>query len=408
MALRSGFFNSVNHDRTYSAEDFSRFFDGVITEGVFSNFGDHFAGSATGQGMSVAIGTGRAWIDGTWAYNDSAEVITLDSSESVLNRIDIIALEVNRDISVRACRFVVIKGSPASSPVAPSLSDGQYALCKVTIDAGVTTIVQSKIDSTPVGSTTPFVTSILQQTSIASLYAAWGAEFSEWEAEQKEELTEWLDTIHGILSDDAAANLTVKYLEMQAELASRDLEISFTLSKSAWSGNSQTVTIDGLTADMKAVFSVAEGSSDAAFQAASEAVLAITSHALNTLTIKAFGIVPDTVDIPCTLLVSKYDAFTGQNFAGVCSTAAATAAKTVSVSGVTSLMRGMYVIVRFTNGNTAQNPTLNVSGTGAKVITDAENWAAGETVGFVYDGTVWESAGAASDLLYDVIDGGTF
>ena len=89
MALRSGFFNSVNHDRTYSAEDFSRFFDGVITEGVFSNFGDHFAGSATGQGMSVAIGTGRAWIDGTWAYNDSAEVITLDSSESVLNRIDI-------------------------------------------------------------------------------------------------------------------------------------------------------------------------------------------------------------------------------------------------------------------------------------------------------------------------------
>ena len=51
----------------------------------------------------------------------------------------------------------------------------------------------------------------------------------------------------------------------------------------------------------------------------------------------------------------------------VCSTDAATAAKTVAIDRF-SLTAGAIVIVKFTNGNTASNPTLNVSGTGAKPL----------------------------------------
>ena len=55
------------------------------------------------------------------------------------------------------------------------------------------------------------------------------------------------------------------------------------------------------------------------------------------------------------------------SYYGTCSTAAATAAKTVSLSGF-SLFTGATVAVMFSNGNTAANPTLNINSTGAKTI----------------------------------------
>lgn len=62
-----------------------------------------------------------------------------------------------------------------------------------------------------------------------------------------------------------------------------------------------------------------------------------------------------------------FDGSTARHHYGTCSTAAATAAKTCSISGF-SLVTGARVTVRFSYANTAANPTLNVSGTGAKAI----------------------------------------
>ena len=85
---------------------------------------------------------------------------------------------------------------------------------------------------------------------------------------------------------------------------------------------------------------------------------------------------------------------------GACSTAASTAAKTVAVDCF-SLETGATVIVKFTNANSAANPTLNVNSTGAKSIkrygTTSINsgtgydggWHPGATIMFVYDGTNW-------------------
>lgn len=55
---------------------------------------------------------------------------------------------------------------------------------------------------------------------------------------------------------------------------------------------------------------------------------------------------------------------------GTCSTAAATAAKVVTIDGNTNwkLNKGSIIVVKFTATNTAQNPTLNVNNTGAKSV----------------------------------------
>lgn len=77
---------------------------------------------------------------------------------------------------------------------------------------------------------------------------------------------------------------------------------------------------------------------------------------------------------------------------GTCSTAAATAAKTVSVSGFV-LEVGATATVKFSYTNSASNPTLNVNSTGAKSIyyngaaITSSYLVANRVYTFVYDGT---------------------
>jgi hypothetical protein len=98
----------------------------------------------------------------------------------------------------------------------------------------------------------------------------------------------------------------------------------------------------------------------------------------------------------------EFDGSSDIYFYGTCSTAAGTAAKTVTLqSGSTFLLKtGATVIVKFTNKNSASSPTLNINGTGAKPIyrygttaastsDGTSGWRAGSVHMFTYDGTGW-------------------
>jgi hypothetical protein len=88
-----------------------------------------------------------------------------------------------------------------------------------------------------------------------------------------------------------------------------------------------------------------------------------------------------------------------------CSTAAATTAKTASiVAGTFTLAKGARVTVKFTNANSASNPTLNINSSGAKNIrycgtnlASSQYWSAGQAVEFVYDGSYWVAVGVIRD-----------
>ena len=83
---------------------------------------------------------------------------------------------------------------------------------------------------------------------------------------------------------------------------------------------------------------------------------------------------------------------------GTCSTAAATAAKTVACTGF-ALVTGAEITVKFTVTNSASSPTLNVNGTGAKAIyyrgsaITAGYLAANRTYTFRYNGTQYDLVG---------------
>lgn len=105
----------------------------------------------------------------------------------------------------------------------------------------------------------------------------------------------------------------------------------------------------------------------------------------------------------------KQNGVTGatRNCYGACTTAAATAAKAVSITaGTPTLEAGLKVTVKFNNANTASTPTLNVNSLGAKnifhkgaKITSGDNKALLAGVcDFVYDGTQFHLVGNYIDI----------
>ena len=161
MGLTYGFFNSLNHDRMYSAEDMAGFLDGIVYDGVYEAVGNKFYVQAY-DGMKVTVDSGRAWLDHTWTLNTTKYVLELPESDTVYDRIDAVVLEVNK--SDRRNYFKVVQGTPVSNPQRPSLIKTnlvkQYALAYITVPRYASVITQQNITYVVGSSETPLCSAL--------------------------------------------------------------------------------------------------------------------------------------------------------------------------------------------------------------------------------------------------------
>ncbi len=183
MTVTYGFYNSIDHDRVYDALQFSNLFNGIIKDGIFMSVGDAFPTTAKG-GMSIGIGTGRAWFNNTWTNNDAELLLIADAASVAQNRIDLTVIEVNTSESVRANTIKIVKGTPAVTPVAPTLVHtseiNQYAISQLYIPAGLTTFTAANITNLVGSTATPFITGVMATISIDAIVAQWESEFNNW------------------------------------------------------------------------------------------------------------------------------------------------------------------------------------------------------------------------------------
>ena len=180
MSLTSGFFDSFNEDRKYNSLQFSSIFDGIISDGIYATYGDYFLVSPV-SGMNIKVGTGRAWLDHTWTLNDADYPLTVEDAEVVLKRIDTVIIEVDRSNSGRINRLRILKGTPASAPVAPQLTKTeslkQYPLADILVKPNATEIVAADITNRIGTKDLPWVTGIIDHVSAEELVQQWRIEF---------------------------------------------------------------------------------------------------------------------------------------------------------------------------------------------------------------------------------------
>lgn len=231
MALRYGFFNSINNDRRYDALDMSSIFDGIIEDGVFATIAGVFAVTA-GEGMQVTVDSGKAWFDHTWTSNDAKIPLTIEAADITLDRYDAVVLEVNNEESVRANSIKIVKGTVASDPQKPVLTNTelvhQHPLAYVRVVHGATSIGNQYIENVIGTSECPFVTGPLETVPIDSLFVRWEAEFDDW-----------FENVKTQLSGDVAANLQRQIDEVR-DLTNEHYEKTL---------GEETKTLYGLTAD---------------------------------------------------------------------------------------------------------------------------------------------------------------
>ena len=230
MALTSGFFNSKNHDRVYTARQMSQIFDGLISDGVYANVLHQFQ-TVHVSGMTVAVRGGRAWFNHVWIYNDSDYQITIDPADVVSARIDGIFLKIDNSELVRAASIYYAKGTPAISPVRPAptpTADITYIpLSYITVPAGATSIDNIAI---MVGTDAcPYVTGIITEVPI-----------DQWLEMFQNQFNEWFENLHYILDGDVAGHL-------QNEIDETNSDVSDLSSSVESSVNSLTNSINGVS-----------------------------------------------------------------------------------------------------------------------------------------------------------------
>ena len=140
MAVTSGYFDSYNHDRLYSAEDVGSLLDGIITDGILNTYGGHFAVTATG-GLNIRVSSGRGWFKQTWIKNDGNITLTAEPNASDTDRTDTVVIDINKNDNVRANTIKIVKGGVLVN----ASGHWQYPLYNIIVGAQSSTI-KSVID----------------------------------------------------------------------------------------------------------------------------------------------------------------------------------------------------------------------------------------------------------------------
>ena len=221
MAITSGFFNSVNGDRRYTAEQMSMYFDKLVSSGVLPNPSTNLQVIAAG-GMNVNVLQGRGLVDCHWMNNDSIEVFTLEPSDVLLNRIDAVVMKLDLNDSVRDVHIEIKKGTPASTPVAPTMERStyvkEYCLATVYVAALAETVTQANITDTRANTAVcGWVTGLIDQVDTATLFLQWQNAYETYYKKSTTTFEEWFANVRDTLTTSAAIKRDVSTYVTTAE-----------------------------------------------------------------------------------------------------------------------------------------------------------------------------------------------
>jgi hypothetical protein len=224
MAISYGFFNSINHDRTYNADQMSEYFDGLVSNGVYESVGSAMQVTA-GEGLAVNVQSGRAIIDCKWIKNDAAQAITLTTAHVLLPRYTAIVIRLDR--ASRMISIVAKDGTPASDPEKPSMTDDgqitELCLAYVYVGANASTITQANITDMRSSDLCGWVTGVVQQVDTSQLFAQYQAAFEQNYAQQlawQQNIQTQFDAWFAALTQQLSVNTFIQKFALRTVLSS--------------------------------------------------------------------------------------------------------------------------------------------------------------------------------------------
>lgn len=154
MSLKFGFFNSIEQDRTYSAEDMVEPYRGLLTDGIIPDQNDLSLAQSEQlkvtaldtPEMKVNVKTGRGIFDGKWLNNTTIYEVEIENNTGSTARIDSIVIQV--DSNAREIKIVSKQGSTVPPAINTNPAIKEYRLANITVAPNATEIVTSNIADT--------------------------------------------------------------------------------------------------------------------------------------------------------------------------------------------------------------------------------------------------------------------
>ncbi len=208
MAETSGFFDAVynestnSYDLEYLAAQFAAYFALFVGNGVFGSPTNQLKVSS-GDGMTIKVSPGWAFINGYWYHNDEELVLSVTSNIGTSSRSD--AVLCRWDAGSRRISAAVLVGSTEVT------RDGSYydlKLAEILVPAGATYVPQSNITDTRMNeSVCGLVTHILEVQTTEDLFAQYEAIFNEW-----------FDSVKNQVTGDLAIRLQTEFTELNGKV----------------------------------------------------------------------------------------------------------------------------------------------------------------------------------------------
>ena len=246
--VNAGFFDAINNDRVYSAEDMNMPYKNLISNGVFATPAgepsDKLQVFSANDGMNVIVSSGNAIIGDKWFENPSNLIITISQNSALLTRIDSIIAQIDKTQPGRAGNIIYREGSASSNPVHPDINTEEnifeLRLADISVSPSCVKITQDLITDCRGSNECPWVTSLIQQVDTSTLYAQWQAAYQKFYDDQEIEtdeffenfkqtledffsqeedtFTEWFEEMKNQLSEDAAGSLQLQINNMQTRI----------------------------------------------------------------------------------------------------------------------------------------------------------------------------------------------
>ena len=229
-SVTSGFYDAVDNDRLYTADQMNMPYKRLISNGVFAQ-PDGTASTdfqvLAGDGMVVNVQPGNALCGDKWVESEAAVAIEIAGNTTVNTRIDAIILRVDTNNDSREASIIYRQGTPAADPVGPDLVTTagihEFRLANISVGPSASEITQSVIADGRGSADCPWVSTLIWQVDTSTLFLQYQAALTEELQHFSDQWTQFFAQLTEDLS--VATNILVMRNEYTAEESETEIPI---------------------------------------------------------------------------------------------------------------------------------------------------------------------------------------
>lgn len=211
--VKCGFFDSVNKDRLYPADDMNRPYKRIINNGVFATpqgkQSTDLQVMSANNALNIIVKKGEGIFADKWFENPSDIAITVPANTNVTPRRDSVIVQVDKRTNGRIGSIVYREGTPNSNPMPPNINTinnvVEYRIANIYVAPGANYIGDDAITDLRGSSECLWVTSLINQVDTSTLFNQFSKAYWDFLNLTKEEWQEFMLEIN----QDLAVNTNI-------------------------------------------------------------------------------------------------------------------------------------------------------------------------------------------------------